>query len=87
VNVCTKWRREMAALNRRMRKTWTVAEKTSLMALLIRFEMVLVYLLRLLLTGSAYEPMARQDMDHTRIVQLFVSSGDFLAFDRAGKPS
>ena len=87
IKVCNQWRREMADLNLRMHKSWTKFEKTSLISLLSRFEAVLLYLLPLLPAGSAYDPMARQDINHTRVVQLFVSSGNFLAFDRAGKQS
>lgn len=87
ITVCDQWHREVIDLNRRMRNSWTVVEKTSLISLLIRFEVVLLYLLHQLPVGSAYDPMARQDMNHTRVVQLFVSSGNFLAFDRAGKQS
>ena len=76
VEVCTRWKGEMADLNRRMRRSWTEVEKTSLVLLLIRFTGVLKNLLQPLPSGSVYDPVARPATDHTRIVELFVSSGN-----------
>ena len=87
IKVRDQWRREMIDLNRRMRNHWTEVEKTSLVLLLIHFTRVLLRLLDLPPAGSAYDPMARQDMDHTRVVQLFVSSGNLFACNCAGEQS
>lgn len=76
--VCTRRHQDMADLIWRMHNHWTRDEKTSLIALLDRFEEVLQHLIYPPPPhGSVYAPAARQLANHTRAVELFVSGVSF----------